>query len=92
MIVRPPGEPVTITTFPLRATIVGVIEESGVLRAAMAFAFLIGLVLVLPGLVLPWLLGRFVDEVLVAKLPGVAAPLLAGLFCVGGLFRRKRVG
>jgi len=48
-------------------------------RLAMGLAFAIGLVLVIPGLVLPWLLGRFVDDVLVAKLPGVAAPLLAGL-------------
>ncbi|HET7731010.1 MAG TPA: NHLP family bacteriocin export ABC transporter peptidase/permease/ATPase subunit [Usitatibacter sp.] len=48
-------------------------------QAAVAIAFLLGLLLVLPGLVLPWLLGRFVDEVLVAKLPGVAAPLLGGL-------------
>ena len=48
-------------------------------KGAIAAAFLVGLVLVLPGLVMPWLLGRFVDEVLVAKLPGIAAPLLAGL-------------
>jgi NHLM bacteriocin system ABC transporter peptidase/ATP-binding protein len=48
-------------------------------HGAVAVAFLLGLLLVLPGLVLPWLLGRFVDEVLVAKLPGVALPLLLGL-------------
>ena len=48
-------------------------------RVAMGLAFGIGLLLVIPGIVLPWLLGRFVDDVLVAKLPGVAAPLLAGL-------------
>ena len=48
-------------------------------RVAMALAFAIGLLLVIPGVVLPWLLGRFVDDVLVAKLPGVAGPLLAGL-------------
>ena len=48
-------------------------------RGAIAAAFLVGLMLVLPGLVMPWLLGRFVDEVLVARLPGVATPLLAGL-------------
>ena len=48
-------------------------------RLAIALAFAIGLVLVLPGLVIPWLLGRFVDEVLVARLPGLAVPLLAGL-------------
>lgn len=46
---------------------------------AIALAFTLGLALVIPGLVLPWLLGRFVDEVLVARLGGVAAPLLAGL-------------
>ena len=49
------------------------------LRGAIAAAFIVGLLLVVPGLVLPWLLGRFVDEVLVAGLPGMAAPLLAGL-------------
>ncbi|HUP29468.1 MAG TPA: NHLP family bacteriocin export ABC transporter peptidase/permease/ATPase subunit [Usitatibacter sp.] len=46
---------------------------------AVAIAFFIGLMLVLPGLLLPWLLGRFVDDVLVAKLPGAAMPLLTGL-------------
>jgi NHLM bacteriocin system ABC transporter peptidase/ATP-binding protein len=48
-------------------------------RGAIAVAFAIGLMLVLPGLALPWLLGRFVDQVLVAQLPGVAGPLLLGL-------------
>jgi NHLM bacteriocin system ABC transporter peptidase/ATP-binding protein len=46
---------------------------------SIALAFMVGLTLVLPGLALPWLLGRFVDEVLVAKLDGVALPLLVGL-------------
>jgi len=48
-------------------------------RGSIAMAFFVGLMLVLPGLVIPYLLGRFVDEVLVAKLEGVALPLLAGL-------------
>jgi NHLM bacteriocin system ABC transporter peptidase/ATP-binding protein len=48
-------------------------------KGAIAAAFLVGLLLVLPGLVMPWLLGRFVDEVLVAHMDGVAMPLLAGL-------------
>ena len=48
-------------------------------RGAISAAFVIGLVLVIPGLVMPWLLGRFVDEVLVARLDGVAVPLLVGL-------------
>jgi NHLM bacteriocin system ABC transporter peptidase/ATP-binding protein len=48
-------------------------------RAPVAFALILGLALVLPGLVLPWLLGRFVDEVLVAHASGVALPLLGGL-------------
>src|SRR5690606_3795603 len=48
-------------------------------RGAVAAAFVLGLVLVAPGLILPWLLGRFVDEVLVARLEGVAEPLLVGL-------------
>ncbi|MGZ5570125.1 MAG: cysteine peptidase family C39 domain-containing protein [Usitatibacter sp.] len=48
-------------------------------QLAIALAFMVGLTLVIPGLALPYLLGRFVDEVLVAKLDGVALPLLAGL-------------
>ena len=48
-------------------------------RAAVAGAFFVGLALVVPGLVLPRILGRFVDQVLVARLEGVALPLLAGL-------------
>ena len=48
-------------------------------QRSIALAFMVGLTLVLPGLALPWLLGRFVDEVLVAKLDGVALALLAGL-------------
>lgn len=48
-------------------------------HGAIAAAFLIGLALVLPGLVLPWLLGRFVDQVLVTRMEGVAVPLLVGL-------------
>ncbi len=48
-------------------------------HGAIALAFFVGLVLVLPGLVIPYLLGRFVDEVLVEQLPGVALPLLWGL-------------
>jgi NHLM bacteriocin system ABC transporter peptidase/ATP-binding protein len=48
-------------------------------RASIGIAFFIGLVLVIPGMVMPWLLGRFVDEVLVANIQGVAVPLLLGL-------------
>ena len=48
-------------------------------RGAIAIAFFIGLALVLPGLVMPWLLGRFVDEVLVAKSDDIAIPLITGL-------------
>src|SRR5258708_13329394 len=47
-------------------------------RGSVAAAFFIGLALVVPGLVMPWLLGRFVDEVLVAHLDGIAVPLLVG--------------
>ena len=47
-------------------------------RVSIAAAFFIGLVLVIPGLVMPWLLGRFVDEVLVARFDSVAVPLLLG--------------
>ena len=48
-------------------------------RGAIVWAIAIGLLLVLPGLALPWLIGRFVDDVLVAGMEGVAAPLLVGL-------------
>lgn len=48
-------------------------------KAAFGWAVLLGVLLVIPGLVLPWLLGRFVDEVLVTHMDGVALPLLAGL-------------
>ncbi len=46
---------------------------------AVTLAVVLGLALVAPGLALPWLMGRFVDEVLAARLPGVAETLLAGL-------------
>ncbi|HXF79239.1 MAG TPA: NHLP family bacteriocin export ABC transporter peptidase/permease/ATPase subunit [Usitatibacter sp.] len=55
-------------------------------RLAVAGAFFLGLALVIPGLVMPWLLGRFVDEVLVAHTAGIAVPLLAG-FVVAALAR-----
>jgi len=48
-------------------------------RLPIALAAMVGLTLVIPGLVLPWILGRFVDEVLVAHADGMALPLLAGL-------------
>ncbi|APV52198.1 NHLP family bacteriocin export ABC transporter peptidase/permease/ATPase subunit [Betaproteobacteria bacterium GR16-43] len=46
---------------------------------AIAFAIVLGVLLVPPGLLLPWFMGRFVDEVLVARLGGMALPLLLGL-------------
>ncbi|MBX3715342.1 MAG: NHLP family bacteriocin export ABC transporter peptidase/permease/ATPase subunit [Burkholderiales bacterium] len=49
------------------------------LRTPVAAAIALGLALVAPGLALPWLMGRFVDEVLAARLPGAAETLLAGL-------------
>jgi len=45
----------------------------------VAIAVLLGLVLVLPGLAIPWLVGRFVDDVLVAKTDDLAVALLLGL-------------
>jgi NHLM bacteriocin system ABC transporter peptidase/ATP-binding protein len=48
-------------------------------RASIVGAIAIGLALVLPGLAIPWLLGRFVDDVLVANMEGLARPLLVGL-------------
>ncbi|HEY2628058.1 MAG TPA: NHLP family bacteriocin export ABC transporter peptidase/permease/ATPase subunit, partial [Usitatibacter sp.] len=55
-------------------------------RGAIAAAFLLGLVLAIPGLVMPYLLGRFVDEVLVSKTDGIAVPLLSG-FLIAALLR-----
>ena len=49
------------------------------LGVPVTVAVTLGLALVAPGLALPWLMGRFVDEVLAARLPGVAETLLAGL-------------
>ncbi|MDH5263453.1 MAG: NHLP family bacteriocin export ABC transporter peptidase/permease/ATPase subunit [Betaproteobacteria bacterium] len=49
------------------------------LGPSVALAVVLGLALVAPGLALPWLMGRFVDEVLAARLPGVAETLIAGL-------------
>ncbi|MBK8325299.1 MAG: NHLP family bacteriocin export ABC transporter peptidase/permease/ATPase subunit [Betaproteobacteria bacterium] len=51
------------------------------LHRPVALAIVIGLALVLPGLALPWLMGRFVDDVLAARLPGEAETLIAGLAC-----------
>lgn len=45
----------------------------------VAIAVVLGLALVAPGLALPWLMGRFVDDVLAARMPGMAETLLAGL-------------
>jgi NHLM bacteriocin system ABC transporter peptidase/ATP-binding protein len=55
-------------------------------KLAVAGAILLGLVLVVPGLVMPWLLGRFVDEVLVGHSDAIAMPLLAG-FVLAALAR-----
>jgi NHLM bacteriocin system ABC transporter peptidase/ATP-binding protein len=48
-------------------------------RSSIAIAFAIGLLLVIPGVVMPWLLGRFVDDVLISRFDGLAVPLLVGL-------------
>ncbi len=55
-------------------------------RLAIAGAVILGLVLVIPGLVMPWILGRFVDEVLVAHSDAIAMPLLIG-FVIAALAR-----
>ncbi|QJR09878.1 Lactococcin-G-processing and transport ATP-binding protein LagD [Usitatibacter rugosus] len=49
------------------------------MHPSIAFAIVLGVLLVPPGLLLPWFMGRFVDEVLVGKMGGVAGPLLIGL-------------
>ena len=51
----------------------------GGLRTPIAITVALGLLLVIPGLLLPHFIGRFVDEVLVARVGGVAIPLLLGL-------------
>jgi NHLM bacteriocin system ABC transporter peptidase/ATP-binding protein len=55
-------------------------------RVPVALAFFLGLALVVPGLALPRILGRFVDEVLVAKADDAAAALLGG-FVLAALLR-----
>ena len=60
-------------------------------RLSIGVALFIGLALVIPGLVMPWLLGRFVDEVLVARMDGMAEPLLLGLI-IAALVRAVLVG
>jgi NHLM bacteriocin system ABC transporter peptidase/ATP-binding protein len=60
-------------------------------HGSIALALFIGLALVIPGLVMPWLLGRFVDEVLVARTDSVAEPLLIGLI-LAAIVRAVLVG
>ncbi len=55
-------------------------------RTAVGLAFFLGLLLVIPGIAMPWFLGRFVDEVLVARLEDSAIPLIAGL-ALAAIFR-----
>ncbi len=49
------------------------------LQKALAVLVLLGLVLVLPGVALPMLSSRFIDEVLVGHVQGMVAPLLIGM-------------
>ena len=48
-------------------------------RLSIAMAFVVGLLLVAPSLIMPWLLGQFVDDVLVGRMDDVAMSLLVGL-------------
>jgi NHLM bacteriocin system ABC transporter peptidase/ATP-binding protein len=48
-------------------------------KGSVATAIVLGLALVLPGLAIPWLVGQFVDRVLVAKMDDLAVSLLLGL-------------
>src|SRR6185503_6892709 len=68
---KPGGHPPSVTRS-LRQYLSG-------LGTPIAITVVLGLALVIPGLILPWLIGRFVDEVLVARLDGIALPLLLGL-------------
>jgi NHLM bacteriocin system ABC transporter peptidase/ATP-binding protein len=49
------------------------------LRKPVSAAIALGLLLVLPGLAIPWIVGRFVDDVLVARTDDLAVSLLLGL-------------
>ena len=49
------------------------------LQRAVAVLVLLGLMLVLPGILLPLLASRFIDEVLVAQVKGMVVPLLLGM-------------
>ena len=49
------------------------------MKKAVALLVLLGLALVAPGVMLPLLSSRFVDDVLVARLDGMVMPLLAGM-------------
>jgi NHLM bacteriocin system ABC transporter peptidase/ATP-binding protein len=48
-------------------------------RAALAFLVMLGLALVVPGMLIPVLSSRFIDEVLVAHAADMVVPLLGGL-------------
>jgi NHLM bacteriocin system ABC transporter peptidase/ATP-binding protein len=60
-------------------------------RTSIALAIFVGLTLVIPGVWMPWLLGRFVDDVLVAHMEGFAEPLLLGLI-IAAIARSVLVG
>ena len=49
------------------------------LERAVTLLVVLGLMLVLPGVLLPMLSSRFIDEVLVAQVKGIAVPLLIGM-------------
>ena len=49
------------------------------LERAVALLVVLGVMLVIPGVVLPMLSSRFIDEVLVARVQGIVVPLLIGM-------------
>ena len=49
------------------------------MKSALALLVLLGMLLVLPGVALPWLSSRFIDQVLVAHTDSLVMPLLAGM-------------
>ena len=49
------------------------------MKNTLALLVLLGLLLVIPGILLPMLASRFIDDVLVAHMDGMVLPLLAGM-------------
>ena len=63
-----------------RPSVVGSLRKYfSAMRSAVAVMVALGLLLVVPGVVLPMLSSRFIDDVLVARTDSMVMPLLAGM-------------